>query len=113
MLNTVITLRQVSHAVCAEHPTPEKRSGRPSLLWPERVQVLIDYICSSRLARQLTYLQLSLHFIAWGVSEYAIRGALRKAGFRRYIARAKPHLSDKNKSDRLRWAQEHVNWSLE
>jgi len=35
--NIVITVRQVSHACTADHPTPQKRSGRPPLLWPERV----------------------------------------------------------------------------
>lgn len=90
--NTIITLRQVNYACLA---------GRPSLMWPERVQVLIDFIRSSRLARQMSYLALALHFHTWNVSEYTIRHVLRKAGFRRYVARSKPKISPKNRRDRL------------
>ena len=76
LYNIVIIVRQVSLACTASHPTPEKRSGRRPLLWPERVQILIDFIRSSRIARQMTYLALALHFRAWNCTEYAIRGAL-------------------------------------
>jgi hypothetical protein len=91
--NIIITVRQVSLACTADHPTPEKRTGRPPLLWPERVEILINFVRSSRLARQMTYFALSLYFHAWNCTEYAIRGALRRAGFKRYIARYKCKLS--------------------
>jgi len=107
--NVIITARQVSLACTADHSTPQKRSGRPPLLWPERVQILIDFVRSSRIARQMTYLALSLHFRAWNCTKYAIRGALRRAGFKRYVARSKCKLSAKNKADRLAWALEHCH----
>ena len=43
----------------------------------------------------MSYLALSLYF-KWNVGMYAIRGALRRAGFKRYVARSKPPLSAKN-----------------
>jgi len=49
----------------------------------------------------MTYLALSLHFRAWNCTEYAICGALRRARFKRYVARLKCKLSVKNKADRL------------
>lgn len=54
----------------------------------------------------MSYLQLSLYFNQ-GVRVYVIRGALCRAGFKRYIARSKPPLSKKNRTDRLNWAHEH------
>jgi hypothetical protein len=55
----------------------------------------------------MTYLALSLYFRAWDCTEYAIRSTLRRAGFKRYVARLKYKLSIKNKADRLVWALEH------
>jgi hypothetical protein len=101
LYNIIITVRQVSHVYITDHPTPQKRSGRPPLLWPERVQILIDFVRSSRVTRQMTYLALSLYFRAWDCTEYVIRGALRRARFKRYVARSKCKLSVKNKADRL------------
>jgi ketohexokinase/beta-glucosidase len=47
----------------------------------------------------------------WTVSSDTLRKALQKEGFNRRIARLKPALSDANKLQRLKWAQEHVHWS--
>ncbi len=44
---------------------------------------------------------------------YAIRNALRRAGFSRRVARRKPPISEKNRRARLRWAIEHVGWTYE
>ncbi|KAH6132891.1 hypothetical protein HBI64_076230 [Parastagonospora nodorum] len=62
----------------------------------------------------MSYLALSNYFYPrWGVSEYAIRYALRSAGYSRRIALAKPPLSEANRRARLAWAQAHVGWTLE
>jgi hypothetical protein len=108
------TPRQVQLASSINHPTPKKRNGRPSTLSRDQVQELVVFVCSTRTNRLLSYQQLAIGpFSHWGVSEYAIRNALRKEGFKRYVARAKPPLSDKNKADRLQWALQHVSWSRE
>lgn len=60
----------------------------------------------------MTYLALSLYFRAWNCTEYVIRGALRRARFKRYIARFKCKLSAKNKADRLTQAIKHRHWTL-
>src|SRR6266702_111842 len=44
--------------------------------------------------------------------EYTIRNALRKEGFKRYVARAKP-LSERNKALCPQWAQEYLTWTKE
>lgn len=107
-----ITLRQVQYACSTEHLTPSKRSGRPPALSDEQLDELIDYIRQSKEARRMSYLRLPKEiFPQRGVSEYAIRSGLRRRGFRRYIALAKPPLSPANKAKRLAFAQEHVNWS--
>ena len=41
------TRRQVQDACEAGHPTPTKRSDRPSLLSPDQIKTLIEFICTS------------------------------------------------------------------
>src|SRR6266576_5631946 len=62
----------------------------------------------------MTYVHLANDpFAHWQIGEYTIRNALRKEGFKRYVARAKPPLSERNKALRLQWAQEHLTWTKE
>jgi transposase len=109
-----ITRRQVSYAIASERVTPKKRHGRPSSLTDAQVDELEAYIRTSRASRQMSYLALAEGpFQAWGVGEYVIRHALRGRGYARYIAYAKPPLSEENKRLRLKWAEAHKNWSRE
>jgi hypothetical protein len=55
---------------------------------------------------------VALGWSSW-CSEYAIRHALRKAGFRRYLALKKPPLNNDVKDLRLQWAEIHVKWTIE
>lgn len=109
------TERQVQHACSSrDHPTPQKRRGRPGTLTPQQIQDLVSYVTSSRTARRMSYLALAEGpFKDWHVGQYVIRNALRKEGFTRYVARAKPPLSEANIHNRLAWALEHRNWSFE
>jgi hypothetical protein len=108
------TQRQVQHACQSDRPTPKKRIGRPNFLTEEQVQELIYYISHSRSTRIMTYLQLAVGpFSHWSVSHNTIRYALRKKGYKRYIARAKPPLSEENKQRRYNWASSHVDWTQE
>jgi len=51
--------------------------------------------------------------LGWDCSEYAIRYALRNAGFKRYVAYRKPPIIEKNRQLRLGNALERVHWPLE
>jgi transposase len=108
------TERQIQTACTSEQTTPKKRDGRPTLLSNEQREELVVFVCNSRTNRLMSYLHLATGpFASWRVGEYAIRSALRKEGFKRYVARAKPPLSERNKAIRLEWAQEHVSWTRE
>jgi len=107
-----VTVRQAQHTCQAEQATPKKRSGRPPALTEAQTDELVNYIQQSKETRRKSYLRLAKEvFPEWNVGEYAIRFALRKRGFKRYIALAKPPLSEANQRKRLAWAEEHVNWS--
>jgi hypothetical protein len=94
-----VTANPVRYACHAERTT-SKRSGRPAKLSATQTQELIYFVCSSRTNRLLSYQQLSVT-LNWGVSEYAIRDALRRVGFRRYVACTKTPLSEENKGIHL------------
>jgi len=105
------TQRQVQYACQAPRFTPKKGRGRYMILSQSQQEELIEFVTASKNGRRYSYLQLSCIFNRWGVGEYTIRSALRKAGFKRYVARTKPPLSEANKRKRLEWALEHRNWT--
>jgi ketohexokinase/beta-glucosidase len=93
--------------------TPRKRPGRPPVLSEEQIDEIELFVVSSKTGRLMSYLELSVQFSEFQVGPEAIRSALRRRGYKRYIARQKPPLSEANKRERLYWAQEHVNWTRE
>lgn len=108
-----LTRRQVTYAITSNQVTPRRRSGRPRRLTDAQVDELIAYIRSSRASRRMTFEGLATGpFEAWGVGQYTIRNALRQRGYVRRVARAKPPLSEQNRQNRLKWAEEHKDWSL-
>ena len=94
-----LSVRQIEYTCQFTHPTPQKRTGRPPLLTEEQKNELITFVRSTKVTRRLSYLQLALHF-NWGVD--AVQGCLERAGYKRYVARAKPPLSEANKRARIR-----------
>ncbi|KAG9249358.1 uncharacterized protein F5Z01DRAFT_631838, partial [Emericellopsis atlantica] len=83
-----LTLRQVQHAATTQ-ATPRRSTGRPPLLTEAQLEELIEFVCSSQRARRMAYWRLPQE-LGWDCSVYAIRNALRRAGFKRYVARRKP-----------------------
>ncbi|KAH7002694.1 hypothetical protein B0J12DRAFT_529520, partial [Macrophomina phaseolina] len=92
------TPRQVQHACEAGHPTPGKRSGRPHVLTPEQLDSIKVFICSSRSNRLLDFFTLANGpFAHLSVSKETLYRAIQRRSYNRYVARAKPVLSTKNK----------------
>lgn len=109
-----ITIRQVEHSLSTPHVTPKKKTGRKPILSEEQINQIEIFVCSSQTGRLMSYLHLATGpFSDYGVTEYAIRRALRVRGYSRCVARAKPPLSPENRRIREQWALEHVNWSRE
>jgi hypothetical protein len=42
-----------------------------------------------------------------------VKGCLKRAGYKRYVARVKSPISEKNRKLRLIWAYEYLNWIRE
>ncbi|KAI0993050.1 hypothetical protein K3495_g15134 [Podosphaera aphanis] len=61
----------------------------------------------------MSFLELALHFRQWGIGEFAIRNALRKRGYERRLIRRCPPLTEKHRSLRLFWAEQHLSWRQE
>jgi transposase len=88
-----VSLGQVQYTYSQPCITPRRRTGRPAKLSESDVEKLITFIRSSKEARQMPWSDLP-DAVGLDCSESAIRTALRKAGFRRYIARRKPHTEE-------------------
>ena len=62
----------------------------------------------------MTYLELAMGpFHSLGVSEFVIRMELMKRNYTRCVARHKPPLSERNKTIRKQWVEDHLDWSSE
>jgi transposase len=106
-----LTLHQVAYA--SNHRlTPKMRSGRPSTLTEEEVEEVIRWVCASKANRRAPWVKIPI-YLDLNVSHYAVRNTLQKAGFSRRVARRKPPISERNRQARLRWAIEHVEWTIE
>jgi hypothetical protein len=105
-----LTIHQVEYACRFTHPTSRKRSGRPPLLNKEQETELIAFVRTSKISRRLTYFKLAVHF-QWGV--ITVKGCLERAGYGRYVVHIKSPISEKNRLDRIAWAEEHITWTRE
>ena len=80
--------------------TPSKRSGRPPILSPAQVDELIEFVTASKRNRRLPYYRLPQE-LGWSCSEWAIAGALKRAGFRRHPALKKPLITERTRRTSL------------
>lgn len=107
-----ITHRQVQYTCQSHRATPKKPHGQPPKLTEQDVDRIIEWISSSKRTRRMPYKKV-VQELELPVGPTALARALKKRGYTRCQALRKPPLSDENKRQRLIWALEHVNWSIE
>ena len=105
------TVRRVIKSGEPRHAS-KSHTGRPSKINARDLRHLIRAITSGQDGRQAVYTQLAKE-LGIEASATTIRVALRKAGFRRCIACPKPLVSWINRRKRLKWAREHLHWTIE
>lgn len=107
-----VTERQVHYVL--HHPaTSQKRQGRSQKITSQELEYLINWICTSKANRRCRWDDISWAAGLPHLGIYVIRHALRKAGFRRYVARRKSSISEQNRIKRLKFAYNHINWTQE
>lgn len=106
-------MNQVRNTIRTGRLSPGRSTGRPPVLTFEQEEELVTFVCSSQEAWQMSYLELALHFESWNVGQDAIRNALKRRGFSRYVARRKPPLTDEHTRLRLEWAERHFHFEFE
>ena len=104
--------RQVNYALFTPIGPRQRKGPRPAL-GPLEETELIQFIELDRENRLLPWSQVSKRVFEGAYGITAIRNAFRRLGYSRYKARAKPPLTPEHMEIRLRWAEEHVNWTLE
>lgn len=108
---TGYTENQIRTAISASSAKVAPRSGRPLLLTPEQQEELIEYVTASKAGCRASFLQLSLTLFNAEYGAYVIRYTLRRLGFKRYVARKKPPITEANRVKRLNWALQHKDWT--
>ena len=110
---TGYTKAQIRTAIRADDATAGRSTGRPRTLTPKQEDELVQYVTSSKKARRMGFLELSMVLFAGTYGMWLIKHALYRLGFRRRVARKKPPITEKNRKLRLAWAQEHEHWTPE
>ena len=75
----------------------KKKPGRRPLLSDEEEQELIAFVTSSKQHRRMTYSCLAKEALDGRFGQYTIRSALRRHGFKRYVATKKPFILEINR----------------
>ena len=113
--NTLSILKSSVYRIClqSEHGdpiTPPRPKGRKAVCSTRKRRRLIDRLSTDSFHRRLRLDQIS-DLEGFDFCTRTLIIALAKEGYHRRIARKKPWLTDAHKAARLKWAQEHVNWS--
>src|SRR5271156_3811091 len=105
-VNSVKTILR-RHRLTGSAETPQ-RPGRPTKLTERDVRSLINYTKKTRRAS----LQEITNNCPIKVTPRTIRKILNGQGIYNRIARKKPFLSSRHKTDRLEFAKEYKDWSI-
>jgi hypothetical protein len=110
-----LTRRQIDYAI-KNRPTPQKpgHCGRHILLTPRHRKKLVNWVTTGAKTRDIPWKDIP-RYLGWQdwCGEKAIRRAFQLEGYLRGVRRRKSPLSDKNQRERLEWAREHENWTLD
>lgn len=86
---------QVKRAI--RPPVVKKKPGRRPLLSDEEEQELIAFVTASKQHRRMTYSYLAKEVFYSRFGKWAIRSALVRNGFKRYVATKKPFILETNR----------------
>ncbi|KAK4033348.1 hypothetical protein C8A01DRAFT_19683, partial [Parachaetomium inaequale] len=110
---TGYTKAQIRTAIRAHDATAGRSTGRPRSLTPAQEEELVQYVTSSKKTRRMGLLELSTIIFAGVYGLWVIKHALYRLGFRRYVARKKPPITERTRILRETWAKEHEHWTPE
>jgi transposase len=88
------------------------RTGRPKKVSPRTIRQLIRFIRINKATRRFSLTQLKKIF-RLNVHENTIQRALNEAGYNRRIARRCVFLNKRDRARRLKFAKEHLHWTVE
>jgi len=90
----------------------KKHTGRPKKLSPRTMCQLLRFIRTNKDTRRFTLAQLKKTF-QLKVHENTIQTSLNTAGCKRRIAHRCPFLNKHDRKRRLKFAKEHLHWTVE
>jgi transposase len=86
------------------HLEDSKRSGRPTVQTPEKIEEIKAAVRRDRYGREKSCVQIGMEV---GVSAATVQRVLHKMGFRKTKPTRKPGLTEKQKKARYEWCRRH------
>jgi hypothetical protein len=100
-------------SICQQPSTPHRpRMGRPLVITPTIRKLLVEHATASQQNRRKILLEIA-EDLGVSVNERILRKAFADEGYHRRVARVKPFLSITAKVQRLAWADNIHDWSIE
>jgi hypothetical protein len=98
-----------------KHVEDGPKPGRPTKQTPEVTALLEGLVSRDRFGREKTAADLAgdLDRLGYDLSRETVRTVLKKAGYRKLKTTKKPGLTEKMKTERLQWALDHKDKTLE
>ena len=100
-----------SKRILNKHVEDGQRSGRPKKQTEEVVQQVLTKVRGDRYAREKTCAQIAAEI--GGVSDITVWRILRASGYRKTKPTRKPGLTAAMRTARLRFAEDHKDWTIE
>lgn len=92
--------------------TPKPKAGRPPKLTPRDEREIVSIITRSKAKSAVQAAKIINQALPKPVCPQTVRRTLKAAGFRAKKKVKKPKLSKKNRIARLKWCQEHAEWTV-
>jgi transposase len=112
--HTGFSIRQVRYTLQQPTTTPgfARRGVKQKMTMEEQAQ-LVEFITNSKHGRQMRWADLAATLFEGRFTEWTISHTLRRLKYRRRVARRKPPISEETRLARLRFAEEHKDWTFQ
>ncbi|KAG1191131.1 hypothetical protein G6F70_009343 [Rhizopus microsporus] len=94
-------------------PPSNNKGGRPKVLTEREQKFLVQTITIGGKSNAVEARKELQKQLGKAVSDETVRRSLKASGMVSFVKPKKPLLTSKHRKERLMWAKEHVNWTLD
>jgi transposase len=94
-------------------PPSNNKGGRPKVLTEREQKFLVQTITTGGKSNAVEARKELQEQLGKAVSDETVRRSLKASGMVPFVKPKKPLLTSKHRKERLKWAKEHINWTLD